>query len=106
LKKLSWPLITIILVVLALAVWGLTHTERPLAGLTYVGLVSGCRLEAYDLPLQPRLTLRLACPGQAWIQLWPLPRLERAVSASIDRLTQQLNLGETVQRMIPRVDVP
>jgi hypothetical protein len=106
LKKLSWPLIILILVVLALAAWGLTHTERPMAGLTYVGLVSGCRLEAYDAPLQPRLTLRLACPGQDWIQLWPLPKIERAINASIDRLTQQLNLGEAINRMIPRFDVP
>ncbi len=105
-KKVTGSLIVLIVIGLALGVWVLTHTEQPMAGATFVGLAAGCRLEIYDAPLQPRLTLRLVCPGQDWIQLWPLPRLERALSTSIDRLTRQLNLGEAFERMIPRIDLP
>ena len=105
-KKLTGSLIVLVVVGLALGVWALTHTERPVAGATFVGLVSGCRLEMYGVPLQPQVTARLACPGQDWIQLWPLPMVERLFAGRIDAFVQQLDLREAFEGMIPRINMP
>jgi hypothetical protein len=61
------------LITLLLALFLASRIEQPLPGATSVKLIAGCWLDFLDTRFQPVFTVALACPGEDYIRLWPLP---------------------------------
>ena len=101
-KKISWALVILIVIAVAMVAWVVTHVERPMAGATYVGLALGCRLEVYDTRVVPETMVRLACPGQALIQVWPPPKGGLWCQDCISNFWKQLDWGE----VLPDINLP
>ena len=101
-KKFSGALVLIFIILLVMVGWVFTHVEQPLPGATYVGLVLGCRLEVYDTQLVPELTVRVMCPGQAMIQVWPPPRGKLWCEDCWSNFWKQLDWGE----VLPDINLP
>ncbi|OGO35331.1 MAG: hypothetical protein A2W35_22140 [Chloroflexi bacterium RBG_16_57_11] len=101
-RKQTWLLILIIVAGLAMLGWVVTHLEQPMSGATYIGLALGCRLEVYDTRVVPETTVRLACPGQAIINVWPSPKGKLWCPECIDNFWKQLDWGE----VLPEINLP
>ena len=101
-KKGTGTLILIFLVALVVVGWVFMHVEQPMAGATFVRLVLGCRLEVYDTRLVPELAIRVMCPGQALIQVWPPPRGKLWCEDCWANFWKQLDWGE----VLPDIDLP
>jgi hypothetical protein len=94
----------VVVFVLALGAlgWAFTHVEQPMPGATYIGLAMGCRLEVYDRRVVPQTTVRLACPGQALVQMWPLKGGALWCDGCLDNFWKQLDWGE----ILPDIHLP
>ena len=101
-KKISGALVLLFVIALVIVVWVVTHLDQPLAGATYVGLALGCRVEIYDTRLVSETTVRVACPGQAMIQVWPPPKGGLWCEDCISNFWKQLDWGE----VLPDINLP
>jgi hypothetical protein len=101
-KKISWALTVLVLAALLILGWVFTHLDQPMAGATYIGLALGCRLEVYDTRVVPETMVRVACPGQALIQVWPPPKGGLWCEDCITNFWKQLDWGE----VLPDINLP
>ena len=101
-RKQTWLLILIIVAGVAMLGGGGQPPGEPVSGATYIGLALGGRLEVYDTRVVPETTVRLACPGQAIINVWPSPKGKLWCPECIDNFWKQLDWGE----VLPEINLP